>query len=474
MVSCLAAIDVGSNAIRLSVADLSPVGTLRDSAFHRYSVRLGSDVFARGGISDPSRRRLLEIFQEIAERMQRWRVDAYRAVATSAMREARNGDRVVASIHRATGVDLQIISGSEEGRLSRNALVRALGSVDPETLLIDLGGGSLEIHSARGTLDRSLPFGTVRLIQLYPQLAERMNRRDLAAMRRRVRDELREQLQGGEARLAVGTGGNLDVLSRLASQQCGLYPGIDLRRLGSVAFQIASVPTEMRIRAFGLRPDRADVIIPAALVILAVRDLFGLRRFVIPGTGLRESILQALADEAADAGNVRNLLSQFGRNPGERDRLANMAKTLFDLLAPVHGLWAQARRPLLAAAYLGDLGAAIDPTATVEHTAYLLEHMAGLDLDDHGRAVAACVAADAKGADTRAYRNTVAAPDRHTADLLGAMLRLADRLIERGAREIRVDLTGTPPTVEAGLARPLRGADVKRLCDLLGIRLRIR
>ncbi|MEE8410746.1 MAG: hypothetical protein V3T05_14190 [Myxococcota bacterium] len=472
--SCLAAIDVGSNAIRLSVADVSPVGTLRDSAYHRYAVRLGSDVFSRGGISDPNRRRLLEVFEEIASRMEQWRVGAYRAVATSAMRDARNGDRVAASVRRATGVELQIISGSEEGRLSQNALVRALGSVAPETLLVDLGGGSLEVHRAGDGLDRSLPFGTVRLIQHYPQLAERMNRRDVTAMRRRVRDQLREQLQGGEARLAVGTGGNLDVLSRLAPQQCGLYPGIDLRRLAGVASRIASVPTEMRIRAFGLRPDRADVILPAALVILAVRDLFGLRRFVVPGTGLRESILQSLADAAADAGNVRELLIRFGRDPTERDRSARTAQRLFDLLAPVHGLWAQARRPLLAAAYLGDLGSAVDPAATVEHTAYLLEHLAGLDLDERGRAVAACAAADAMGADTRAYRNTVAVPDRHVADLLGTMLRLANRLVEHGAGDLRVDLTRTPPTVETGLGRPLRSPDVKRLRELLGIPLRIR
>jgi exopolyphosphatase/guanosine-5'-triphosphate,3'-diphosphate pyrophosphatase len=450
----LAAIDVGSNATRLVVVELSSVGVVRDAASFRWAVRLGTDTFSTGSLDQARQVRLVDAFREIARTLETREVTRYRAVATAAMRGAKNAAWLAKRIRRETGIDLEIISGSEESRLSRDALVFSLGTVPADTLLVDLGGGSVELHPAGDRRGRSIPLGTVRLVERHPELEGALTRKRLDELRREIGARLASRYPRRRARLAVGTGGNLDALSRLSPARCGLYPGIDLRRLPGVTARKARLSPGERVTALGLRPDRADVIIPAALVLLAVRDVCRLERFVVPGTGIRESLLQKLAADSHERDSPRRALTQLGLGRRPRDRQARLATRLFDLLAPLHHLWAPARRPLLAATYLYDVGERIDPPFAVRHTAYVLTHLADLELGPTARRVAAAAVAHAAGADPTPYQSGLDDDERRACEVLGAVVALARHLDAAGVREPRIDVTVTPPRLEIGMRLP--------------------
>ena len=226
----VAAVDVGSSAIRLSVAVVSPTGALAGSDFHRYGLRLGSDVFSQGVIADTTSRQLLDVFGDIAGKLREHDVSSYRAVATSAMRDAGNGRDLARVIREATGVRLEIISGREEARLARQALTRSLGSSANGALLVDIGGGSLEIESSRRGA-RSLPFGTVRLVERYPELKGPLRLTALREVQRAIAHDLARRVKRRRHAVAIATGGNLDVLARYAPFSGGFWPAIDLSRL---------------------------------------------------------------------------------------------------------------------------------------------------------------------------------------------------------------------------------------------------
>ncbi len=309
----VAAVDVGSNAIRLAIARVGPAGLVLPAQTQRYALRLGADVFSGGRLRPATVRRLLEVFADIAARLER--IDCYRAVATSAMRDAENGAQIAALIRERSGVTLEVISGTEEGRLARAALVRAGGELPRGSLLVDLGGGSLELTKVGQRRGVSLPIGSVRLLRRHPWLGGRLSEAQLERARRLVVTELERRVpRPGRPRLAVGTGGALEILAKLAPA-AGKAPGIDLAALPALTAHLARLSPKERMRRYGLRQDRADVIVPAALCIEALSRRFALRTFVVPGTGLREGILHDLAAEArrpkraakAGAGELRRV-----------------------------------------------------------------------------------------------------------------------------------------------------------------------
>ena len=463
----LAAIDVGSHAVRLSVVELTPVGAVTHLEFQRWPIRLGSDAFAHGRIRRERVGMLTSTFESIARHLERLGVDAYRAVATAAMRDAANGAEIVARIRRATGMRVEIISGREEGRLSRDALVNALGAVPPATLLVDLGGGSLELHRARGRWGRSLPFGTVRLLERFPNLVRALERDEVETILAGIEKALRERLNHASAPLAIGTGGNLNVLAGLVPASGGFHPAIDVGALGSAVVRIAAIPPSERVGALGLRPDRADVLVPAALVVLALSRHFGLPAFVVPGTGLRETVLRSLANATDTETRSRGVVRRLGRQLKRNAPLNHLVRGLFDGLSPVHGLWGPARAPLLAAACLD--GARVDAEDT--HSAALLDRVAGTGLDGRARQVAAFAAGVASG---RARPCDVGAEDCRAAEILAGLLVLAKELAHRGVTAVSgVDLTVSPIAVHVGLPRPLPAEHVEPLCKALGVECRV-
>lgn len=447
----IAAVDVGSNAIRLATRRLSSTGVTQGSTFRRYGLRLGADVFSQGAISGHKEADLLRLFHDIAARLDRGRVDRYRAVATSAMRDARNGEQVVRRIERETGIAVEIIDGEQELALARTILLRSLGSVPADALLVDLGGGSLELDRADRRSGLSMPLGTVRLVESYPEFRSPLPPEAVARLRARIREELRQHLRRQPAApLAIGTGGNLAAMARLIPVRGCPLPAIEVRRLPDLVLELAELSPSQRARRYGLRRDRADLILPAALVVLAAVDVFRLNAFVVPGTGLRESILHSLVVSPTVDREARQVLVRFGQDPSQADRVMRGAEQLFELLAPLHGLWPAARGPLQAAVYLRGIGGLIDPARSATHTPYMIEALPDLSLDLAGRRVAAAAALASVGLPARPVRARLSDANRQVSDVLGAIVAVATELAERRSRRpLRADLLSNPLVIEA-------------------------
>ncbi len=449
---CFAAIDVGSSAIRLSITRVSPLGVIIDTAYHRYGMRLGADVFASGTIRAPQVRALVDVFRDIQRILGEHHVDQFRAVATSAMRDAKNGPAVVTAIRKATGIEVEIISGLEEGRLSRDALCRALGSVADDTLLVDLGGGSLQLYRAGGGLSRSLPLGTVRLIRSHPQMLRALTPREVKALAHGVERDLKRYVRPRRIPLAIGTGGNLDVLARLIPADAHFYPGIDVRALAQGAVRLASVGPAERIERFEIRPDRADIIIPSVLTILAVCRVFGVEHFLVPGTGLRDGTVQRLAEAAAVKPPIKALRKRFGLKPTLTADAVAMSERLFNLFKPVHHLYPQARVVLSTAAALMDLGSSIDPIAPEAHSAYIIQNLAGMGLDSRSQAVAAYLAARCTGDGVPTFIDILPA-ELEPAEKLVALLRAARALVALSAKLPHIEFADQHVTLVTGVGR---------------------
>lgn len=471
----VAAVDVGSNAIRLSLVEVSPTGRELSNAYHRYPLRLGTDVFARGEISRESADELMRIFREIAERLRDGKVEHYRAVATSAMRDAGNGGALASRIEAETGVRLEILSGKAESRLSRNALVRSLGFVSAETLLVDLGGGSLEIEYARSHVGRSLPFGTVRLLERFPQLKAPLRLHALREIQKTLlRDMERRFPRRRKVGLALGTGGSFDVLARFAPHAGGFWPAIDLDALQTFVEGLARLTVEERQELLDVRSDRADLVLPAALVILTLRRLFHLRAFVVPRTGLRDALLRDLVSAPRVAQQARQVLRRLHGDVVSASRRAMLSRSLFGALSPLHRLWVPALGVLEAAAYLADVGDAISPAGASQHAGYILRHASGLDLDERCRDVAAYAVAVAAGDPLPDFTAGLRPDDLPSARILGAILHVADQLTRLKARRTaRVDLMSTPIAIDLGLGRALDSRRVALLERVLGQKIRV-
>ena len=472
----VAAIDVGSNATRLATLWVTSTGVVSKSEFERFAVRLGTDVFSDGKVGPERQAALAQVFADIAARLKEYRINAYRAVATSAMRDAQNGAALVDEIYRQSRITVEIIAGVEESRLSRLALERALGTVEGETLLLDLGGGSLEVERASGRRGRSLPLGTVRLLERFPQLKAPLQPAGLVAVRQEVLAEVRRHVKHPRpAPLAIGTGGNLDTLANLLAVPDARLPSINLSVLSEFAERVAGMDNEARVQTFGVRADRADLILPAVLVILALVELFQIQRLVVPGTGLREAMLYDLVTPADPGCAARRLLAPSSDLGAQARRSAKLGRELFVVLAALHGLWPPAMQPFLTAVHLWHFGAFLDPRDAPKHALYVLNNVRGLDLDPRAEAVAGfalqkLMPEHADAAWTGAEEDANAA--RAIAGLLRLTLALAP--LARRTSALEVDVLAEPVTILADLSAPLDPAALAPLQDAVSRRIVIR
>ena len=351
-----AAIDVGSNAARLVIAKIDALGEATLLYRNRYPLPLGRDVFAAGKITAENTSALVAAFEHMATKLNRHRVDAYRAVATAAMREAANGAQLARKIKREASISLEIIGGDEEASLAHEALIRAVGCAPPESLLLDLGGGSLEIGRVRGGRRLSLPLGSVRLLKLYPALGAPLSEKGLGAILEDLQRRLNRFTRSRTgASYAIGTGGNLKGLARLCPNRRLLHPAIGTSRLRGFIKTLSALSGPERARRFDLRPDRAESIVADATVALALSQRFAIKNIVVPNTGIREGLLHQLC--AASWADVE--LKEWARQRAAPLRplaaRAALCQQLFVITSGQHQLWPPALEPLITAAYLGRL-----------------------------------------------------------------------------------------------------------------------
>jgi len=289
-VTPLAVVDLGSNAVRLQIADASRDGSFTVRAEDRAAVRLGAQVFRTGRLSSDSIAACATVLQRFEKLAQRAGAHRVRAVATSAVREASNRGQLLRAVRVSSGLTVEVISGAEEARLVCLGVLQGAPTSE-RTLLLDIGGGSTEvIYGKPGKLeiDVSVPLGAVRLTEKHlltdpPTLAQRL------ALLKEVHDELatlpksliRSAHQSGTV---LGIGGTCVTLARMVNPDGGR---ISLDELESLLEDIAVLPLAKRKRVPGIDPERADIILGGARILVEALRMFEVDSFVATAHGLR-------------------------------------------------------------------------------------------------------------------------------------------------------------------------------------------
>lgn len=452
-----AAIDVGSNAMRLRIVEVerptSPsapliFGQSREVLTLRLPVRLGREVFLTGALTAQAVSSAADALKQFREAMDTAQVDQYRAVATSAVREAKNGALFVERARREAGLDVEVIEGVEEARLVQLAVRRRLGLDQKRAFLIDIGGGSTELTLlGRGEMlaSQSLPMGAVRLLEAFLETDRAVDARHsrlMAEYVERVLGELRPELAKGDPQVLVATGGNMETLASLCPYPSAEAPAIDLTAARELVARLATMSTAERSAAYNLRSDRADTIVPAAHILLRVAEPFGHAMALAPGVGVKEGILEELAERffsiwstGGEEIAITHACEQLGRRYQYDEKhgatVSRLAGQLFDDLAPHHGLGPRERLLLGAAAVLHDVGDFVRYEGHHKHSWYIIEHSDIMGITPAERSVVANVA--------RYHRKSFPDPShpnfrdlgrehRSTVRTLASILRLADAL----------------------------------------------
>lgn len=484
----IAAIDAGSNALRLAVARAYSALDIEPVVNERYSLRLGESVFLRHRFSEEIFKRGVKAFRHFREIMDEFGVTRYRAVATSASREARNRDAFVRQIKQKTGVALQVISSAEESRLGRVAVLAALGPESPPRCIADLGGGSLELSILRDhsvELGAQLSVGTVRLMStlnipgvIRPAQAEQVRRYVRALLESRLpsRPNLGEQI-------AVALGGNAETLANIApGPRLHGLPTLELSLLRERLPDLLERDVRQRMKSYAIRRDRADVIGIAAITFVTLGRYLNIRNFSIPGVGLREGVIQEIAREAFsrtephryDAAarqllvGTRSYARQLQKDQTHAEHVRELGILLFDQLQPVHHLPAQARVLLEAGALLHDVGHMISHHGHHKHGEYLVMNGDIPGLEGRDRTIVAALARyhnrKSEPASHHAAYSSLNNNDKRIARRLAAILRIAEAL-DHSHRQRVMQVHATFQGGAVGLQVTARGDAAEDLLD---------
>lgn len=288
----LAAIDIGSNAMRAALATYTDDGHLRVFKNYRYPIRLGADVFANGKLSKNRIKITEDAFQELFLKLSKHNIIEVSAVATSALRDAENSKELLDKIKKQTGITIDIINGIQEANLIKKAVESVISLNNRIALLIDIGGGSTEITLTKNgkiIVSKSYQYGTVRLLK---SMRENRIEKDVQDFSTRVRSYLKKHLKGKEINLCVGTGGNLRRMGKLRRQ---IYKRpmnrVTQIELNGIYAEVANITTQQRVQRFEMREDRADVIVPAMAMIENILLDNNIYEILLPKIGLKEGVL---------------------------------------------------------------------------------------------------------------------------------------------------------------------------------------
>jgi exopolyphosphatase / guanosine-5'-triphosphate,3'-diphosphate pyrophosphatase len=499
----LGAIDAGSNAIRMVVAELAELAApelLRVEA-ERVPVRLGHGAFTRGELDAGVIDKAVAAFVHFRERFDHHGVTIYRAVGTSAVRNATNRDVLLHRLYHEAGIELEVIEGEEEARLVRKAVVDAMGGSSTPRAILDLGGGSLEVNLRSGPSWRgySLPVGTVRLLETFG-LDGAIGEAEAAMVRRYTATLMHTIKPNGNGNgVAAATGGNAEALAKIVGDGHPVAPSFELAALEKALPSIIGTSIEDRMAQFGIKRDRAEVLGIAALVFATVARQLGIVRLVAPGVGVREAVLLELAETAreeqakAEGAHDKALLTaarafanRVDHDTTHGEHVRQIARALFHQLRDVHGVPDDRGVVLEVAALLHDVGEVVNVRGHHKHSEYMIRWARLPGLDDTSREMIAQLARTHRKDAARARQLINDAPlsKDHRAQLrkLSGLLRIADGLdTEHRSRVEQVVCTRMGETVMLDLvvrdgpsrddAKLLRKADL--LSEELGMAIRI-
>lgn len=288
-----AAIDIGSNAVRLMISDIieTPSEVLfRKVTLVRIPLRLGDDVFVKGVIGNKKTERLIEACTGFSHLIKAHEIKHVEACATSAMREAGNSGDVIARIKKACGLDVRVISGEEEASVIYSAHMQKFLEENRSYIYVDIGGGSTEItlfENRKPVASRSFNIGTVRLLE----------KKVKESMWKEMKAWLKEETGTRKDIITIGSGGTINKLARMVPGGKGDGAIISRSDFRSVYEMLQPLSMEERIVNYNLPGDRADVIIPAAQIMLIVMKWASSKYITIPKFGLADGLIRRLYEE---------------------------------------------------------------------------------------------------------------------------------------------------------------------------------
>ncbi|HKD15648.1 MAG TPA: Ppx/GppA phosphatase family protein [Candidatus Angelobacter sp.] len=383
-----AAVDIGSNSVRLSIAELRN-GRLVPLHQDREVTRLGEGVFRSGNLDPQAMARSLKALRRFHRTVQSYAVDQTRVLATSAMRESNNAHIFAEWVRAATGWKIEVISGPEEGRLIHLGVQQNLRRRPSRLLLIDLGGGSCELtFSTAGHIREivSLPLGAVRLTQEFiqqdppaKQEMKRLNEFIAEEVAHIPRQLLRTQIQ-----VAIATSGTAAALAG-AAQSLKLSRGlVTMAAANKLARRLSKQTSRQRASIKGINQKRAEIVVAGAAVYAQILNACGLRAFRYSPLGLRDGILaQMAADYDRRTRSHQQLESEredvllatsrrYGVDSTNAEHIRELAWSLFDQTRAMHRLEKEFREWIGAAAMLYEVGAYINPVGRHQNAYYVI------------------------------------------------------------------------------------------------------
>jgi exopolyphosphatase/guanosine-5'-triphosphate,3'-diphosphate pyrophosphatase len=466
----IAAIDVGSNSIKLLVArrDASDPGHWVEILRDKEMVRLGQETLASGSLSEEAMADGIDCLVRYAALARAAGAGPITAVATCAVREAANGGEFVKRVRKETGLRLGVISGEEEARLITRAVRSEMPpSCDP-LLVLDVGGGSTEVVVAKGEkilLAESLDLGAVRLTDLFVS-SDPLSSKDERRLRRAVRSRvarLRKPVRRAKVKTAAGTSGTILAVAAIAAELSGRSPAgaghraLEKRDVSRIVSLLKKSTAREKLRIPGLEADRRDIVTAGAILLEELLSAFDVETLLVSERSLRDAlVLESPAPVARRRTAERNIrrdsVSRLGKRSGlsqvHAGRVRDLALALFDQTHSLHQLTALEREWLEHAATLHDIGLSVTYARHHHHSHYLILHG---DLKGFTQAEVELIALVAR------YHRKAAPCDAHepfrkldpwkkpVVEKLAALLRVADALdrTHRGlVKQVRVTLRG--------------------------------
>jgi exopolyphosphatase/guanosine-5'-triphosphate,3'-diphosphate pyrophosphatase len=453
-------VDMGSNAVRFLIAEVTAgaIGMLEN---HRLPVRLGRDVFHTGQIPDQALGEVVDAFRRFRASCDRLGVARVRAIATSAMRDARNRDLLVDRVRDASGIEIEVISGTQEAYLLKLAVESKVDLRQGRSLLVDVGGGSVElvlVEDGQVVNADSYRLGALRMLQALRDGDDRgetfveLLHKHLKSLEHRIAD----RFEKGRIDRYVAVGGNIESLAdlveaRAAGRKAEGSETHALDELRREVMDLARLSIEDRMAKRGLKPDRADTIVPAGIVYVHLGELAGVARVMVPRVGIKDGLLIEIvsghleafaAEDHVDVvlSSCRAMGRRFHYETSHAEAVLTLARQLFDQTKELHGLGGRARVLLEAAALLHDVGVAVNNDGHHKHSQYLIQSSELVGLTDEERAIVAMLARyHRKAPPQREHEDfmQLRRRDRTLVERLTALLRLADALDRQHAAVVR-------------------------------------
>ena len=457
----LAAIDIGSNSIRLMVAEARAAGDYRVLDDHKETTRLAHGLSTTGLLAPEAMAHSLAALKRMKTIVDGYGVERLEVIATSAVREAKNGLEFTRLIQNQLGLLIQTIPTAEEGRLSFLSAAKQFDLRDSNAVLVDLGGGSAElVFAAKGIIEEihSLPVGAVRLSEACIR-HDPPTRADFQLMKTHCHDAFMEEVGEPEfiPHVMIGAGGTFTALANISMKQKRLgtqsLAGYEMNRseVRHILEYLGHIPLSARRNVAGLNPDRADIIVAGLYVIERLMKWLNVNRLLIHDRGIRDGLLLRMIDDAFGTNTAQEekqdpiqAVIQFGDACGfERyhaQQVAKLAGQLFDQLQEPLQLPPSERLLLVAAAWLHEVGYLINFAKHHHHSYHLIMHGNLTGLSPQQRELVANIARYHRKSLPKKKHDHYAKltlDEQHTVLRLSALLRLADGLDRTHTQNIK-------------------------------------